>query len=43
VDACAFWSKTFTVDHCLIITSRNTSHETLGHETRHCYQHAFHR
>ena len=43
LDACAFWSKSFMVNHCLIITSRITDHRILGHETLHCFQHAFHR
>lgn len=36
--ACALFSK----HSCTIITSKNTSHEILGHEARHCFEGKFH-
>ena len=45
MDGCAFWTdptpnKTNT---CTIITAKNTDHDTVGHEFRHCYQGNFHK
>jgi hypothetical protein len=36
--ACAMYTK----HSCVIITSKNTSHEILGHEARHCFEGNFH-
>jgi hypothetical protein len=38
VDACSFW----TASTCTIITSTKPTMHQLGHETRHCFQGAFH-
>lgn len=38
LNACAFWDG----DKCTIITAKTTSMHTLGHETRHCFQGAWH-
>ena len=38
VDACSFWQK----NACVIVTGEQTTHSTLGHEIRHCYQGNFH-
>jgi hypothetical protein len=38
VQACSFWDK----NSCTIITGKNTSIHTLGHETRHCFQGNYH-
>lgn len=35
---CAFWSY----NECLIVTDKHTSHKTLGHELRHCFEGHFH-
>jgi hypothetical protein len=35
---CAVFNKT----RCIIYTERETTHETLGHELRHCFYGAFH-
>jgi hypothetical protein len=36
--ACALMGKY----NCVIITSKNTTHEILGHEARHCFEGNFH-
>ena len=36
--ACSFW----THNTCYIITARNTDHDTIGHEIRHCFAGKFH-
>jgi len=36
--ACSFWTR----DTCYIITARNTDHDTIGHEIRHCFAGKFH-
>lgn len=36
--ACSFWTN----NTCLIITARNTDHDTIGHELRHCFAGKFH-
>jgi len=36
--ACSFWKD----NTCLIITARNTDHDTIGHEVRHCFAGKFH-
>lgn len=36
--ACSFW----TDNTCHIITARNTDHDTIGHEMRHCFAGKFH-
>ena len=38
VKACSF----FGGNQCVIYTSKKTSMHSLGHETRHCFQGAFH-
>lgn len=41
--ACSTWSKNFfRQDQCLIITSKNPTGWTLGHEVRHCFQGDYH-
>ena len=42
LEACAFWDKNFTGFNCQIFTKKNTTHDTLGHEIRHCFQGDFH-
>jgi hypothetical protein len=29
-------------DYCVIITGEHTTHDTIGHEVRHCFEGAFH-
>lgn len=42
--ACASWSKNIIFkDECTIITSKNTTMWTVGHEIRHCFQGDFHK
>ena len=36
--ACSFWRD----DFCLIITSKSTTVDVVGHELRHCFQGNFH-
>lgn len=43
VEACSFWSNSFFGKTCLIITPRNVSYWTFGHELRHCFQGKFHK
>lgn len=43
VEACAFWKETWLGYSCVIVTSRHTTLETLGHEVRHCFQGNYHR
>jgi hypothetical protein len=38
VDACSFWEG----NDCTIITSRNPTMHSLGHEVRHCFQGNWH-
>jgi hypothetical protein len=40
VEACSFWSPDKT--SCTIVTGKQTNLHQLGHETRHCFQGAFH-
>ena len=40
VDACSFWERGTT--QCTIIVPKMVNYWTLGHETRHCFQGAFH-
>lgn len=43
VEACSFWSNSRTSGNtCMIITSKVTNMGILGHESRHCFQGAFH-
>ncbi len=42
VEACSFWTNEITGNRCTIITAKVTNMGTLGHETRHCFQGAFH-
>ena len=41
---CAFWTDPTTnkTNMCTIITAKNTDHDTVGHEVRHCFQGKFH-
>jgi hypothetical protein len=44
VEACSIWKKNFFGHwHCHIITTKNVSMWTLGHELRHCFQGEFHK
>lgn len=38
--ACAIWSR--AAQECTIVTGKVTTHVALGHETRHCFEGAFH-
>ena len=38
VNACSFWTE----NTCTVITKKNTSMHTLGHEVRHCFQGNWH-
>ena len=38
VEACSFW----TGNSCIIITSKNPTNFTIGHEARHCFQGNYH-
>lgn len=43
LQACSFWAYDSSGGgKCTIITSKTTTMGTLGHETRHCFQGAFH-
>lgn len=42
VAACSFWGKSGDYSVCTIITAKSVDLTTLGHETRHCFQGAFH-
>ncbi len=43
VEACSFWTNSrVTGNTCMIITSKVTNMGVLGHESRHCFQGAFH-
>jgi hypothetical protein len=43
VEACSFWDYKSNGDNiCTIITGKNTSHDTIGHELRHCFQGPWH-
>jgi len=45
MDGCSFWSNLTSnkTNMCTIITAKITDHDTLGHETRHCFQGNFHK
>jgi hypothetical protein len=43
VEACSFWDKKGSQDICTIITAKHTTHDTLAHEVRHCFQGSFHK
>ena len=44
VMACSEWKENlFFSDECVIITSKNTTMWTIGHEVRHCFQGAYHK
>ena len=47
MDGCSFWSRPDAsnpnANTCTVITARTTDHETVGHETRHCFQGNFHK
>ena len=45
MDGCSFWSPAGSdkSNTCFIITSKNTDHDTIGHEIRHCFQGSFHK
>jgi hypothetical protein len=40
IPACAGWSH--EAKTCVIVTGKVTTHQILGHETRHCFEGAFH-
>ena len=46
MDGCSFWSRPDAsnpnTNTCTLITAKNTDHETVGHEVRHCFQGRFH-
>lgn len=41
-NACSFWDKTNTGWQCLVITKKNPTMHSLGHEMRHCFQGNWH-
>ena len=45
MEGCSFWSNMTpnNTNMCTIITARNTDHDTVGHEIRHCFQGNFHK
>jgi hypothetical protein len=45
MDGCAFWGEVTAnkTNVCTVITSKNTDHDTLGHEVRHCFQGNYHK
>jgi hypothetical protein len=45
MDGCAFWSDPTPnkTNVCTVITAKNTDHDTVGHEFRHCFQGNFHK
>ena len=43
LEACSFWGKVQDTDVCHIITENKLTHDTLGHEVRHCFQGDFHK
>ena len=42
VQACTFWDKTSDGYQCTMITAKNPSIHTMGHEVRHCFQGNYH-
>lgn len=42
VEACSFWDKSFGFDQCTIITKKQTTMGTVGHEIRHCFAGSWH-
>jgi hypothetical protein len=43
LDACSFWPPAGGPKVCTIITGKRTDLDTLGHETRHCFQGNWHK
>lgn len=44
VDACSLWKTNILgQDVCYIITAKNVSMWTMGHELRHCFQGEYHK
>jgi len=45
MDGCSFWSDATPgkTNMCTVITAKNTDHDTVGHEVRHCFQGSFHK
>jgi hypothetical protein len=43
VQACSIWYANGQKSTCTIITSKNVSMWSIGHEIRHCFQGAFHK
>ena len=43
INACSFWTHTFfNKNVCHVITKKNTTMWTIGHEIRHCFQGKWH-
>ena len=42
IDACSFWDQTSRGNSCTIVVAVWTNNDTIGHETRHCFQGKFH-
>jgi len=42
LEACSFWPAPGGPKVCTIITKKSTDLDTLGHETRHCFQGNWH-
>ncbi len=42
IEACAFWEIRDDVHYCTIVVPTNSNNDIIGHETRHCFQGAFH-
>ena len=40
IDACSFWD--LSGNKCTIVVPIRTNNDTIGHETRHCFQGKFH-
>lgn len=40
IDGCAFFNK--ELNKCVIVTNKNTSLSTVGHELRHCFEGKWH-
>ena len=43
IEGCSVWRDVFGIRKCVIVIGERVSHDTLGHEVRHCFQGDWHK